>query len=132
MGTGAAAAVDGPTGTGAEGAAGFPAAGASGLDGAGGGFGGWEEDRRYREVQRRHQKRRDDRALLHQPRGSIKIDAPRSGVTRLRAADHSRPGEMGGSVLSGATRASFRAASRVPPALPEHTPNSSARIGTPP
>src|SRR5215831_10324051 len=39
---------------------------------------------------------------------------------------------MGGSVLSGATRASLRVAGRGPPALPEHTPSNSARIGTPP
>src|SRR5215467_4355565 len=91
-----------------------------------------EEERLIQDEQPRHQKGRDNRALFHQPRGSIKIGAPRSDVTNLRVADHSRPGEMGGSVLSGATRTSLRVASRGPPALPEHTPSSSARIGTPP
>src|SRR5215471_901094 len=89
-----------------------------------------EEERLIEDEQACHQEGRDDRPLFHQPRGSIKIDAPRSGVTRRRAADRSRPGEMDGSVLYGATRASLRVATRGPPALSEHTPSSSARIGT--
>src|SRR5689334_11442443 len=90
-----------------------------------------KEERLIQDEEARHQEGRDDRSLFHQLRGSIKIDAPRFGVTTQRAVDRTRPGERDGSGLFAATRASRREVGRGLPVPPEHTPSSSARIDMP-